>query len=468
MKKITALFAVAAILSAVSPASALEWTVLGPRALGMGGAGVADAQGPLASYWNPGALGLPTENSYGLAIPVDAHVAFDGQVLAGAKALQDIHGNNCGAGGCTQAQVDQAYSDLSQVGTGLRVDAGAGANLKVGKIAVFLDGFVDIGGVPLLDNNPADKTVAAIQNGTNNTQLIIKGARIAELGAGYGHEVFVPGLYLGADVKVMKAQVGYSGYDVFNNDANNSNIVSTLKNNSTESSNFGLDAGALWDVDKTIDGAWWQPHVGLVGRNLNNPKFSQPEAATQAGLGRFAVNPQVRLGVSISPFNWWHFASDVDLTRNLTPVDGVASREFGVGTEVDVFNRTWINIPLRVGVSRNLAESGAATAFTAGTGVNLLHLIVDVSGMVTPKTVTQDSIDGQNTKVPQEIAGAVSLSFLFGGSSDTGRRHHDDSAANDSPMPSSAAGSNLDQSSADRVRADAARSQQELNNQSNH
>lgn len=39
-----------AVLFAASPALALEWHVKGPRALGMGGAGVALAQGPLASY----------------------------------------------------------------------------------------------------------------------------------------------------------------------------------------------------------------------------------------------------------------------------------------------------------------------------------------------------------------------------------------------------------------------------------
>src|ERR1700690_2238612 len=94
MKKTTsALFAVILTVAAPLSASASEWQAMGPRAMGMGGAGVADAQGPLASYWNPAALGRATENSYGLAMPVDVHAALTGPVLAGANDLKNSESN---------------------------------------------------------------------------------------------------------------------------------------------------------------------------------------------------------------------------------------------------------------------------------------------------------------------------------------------------------------------------------------
>ncbi|MFQ5465186.1 MAG: conjugal transfer protein TraF [Thermodesulfobacteriota bacterium] len=48
----------AAALALASPAMAREWAVLGPRALGMGGAGVAMANDAAATYWNPAAYGF--------------------------------------------------------------------------------------------------------------------------------------------------------------------------------------------------------------------------------------------------------------------------------------------------------------------------------------------------------------------------------------------------------------------------
>ncbi|MEC4677910.1 MAG: hypothetical protein VST69_04055, partial [Nitrospirota bacterium] len=51
-----------------SRVSAGEWQIIGPRALGMGGAGVAVANDSTASYWNPGAFGFfdgPEDDYYG-------------------------------------------------------------------------------------------------------------------------------------------------------------------------------------------------------------------------------------------------------------------------------------------------------------------------------------------------------------------------------------------------------------------
>ncbi|MBW7957914.1 MAG: hypothetical protein H3C68_08495 [Deltaproteobacteria bacterium] len=52
--------AAAALLLAVSStdAESREWSIVGPRALGMGGAGVAVANDATASYWNPAAFGF--------------------------------------------------------------------------------------------------------------------------------------------------------------------------------------------------------------------------------------------------------------------------------------------------------------------------------------------------------------------------------------------------------------------------
>ena len=48
-----------------SSSEAREWTIVGPRALGMGGAGVAVANDATASYWNPAAFGFFKDSTGG-------------------------------------------------------------------------------------------------------------------------------------------------------------------------------------------------------------------------------------------------------------------------------------------------------------------------------------------------------------------------------------------------------------------
>jgi F plasmid transfer operon, TraF, protein len=462
MKKTLAAL-VAALIAA--PAGATAWLPLGARAVGMGGAGVALAQGPLASYWNPAALGRPTMDSYGLQIPVTVHAGLTGPVIAGAKDLKYAN-DNCGSLSATDcnAAINKALSELDHPGNGARIGVGGGPNFKIGKFALFVNGFADVGAVPSIDlKDNAQGTI-----GSNTSALILKGARVVEAGIGYGHELpFLPGLYVGGNLKVMNAQVGYSSQTVINNSDNgNSNILSNFKNNAQTSSNIGIDAGVLWDVNRTFGWMPLHPRVGLTGRDLNNPTFKQP-----AGVGgSYALNPQLRMGASISPFHWWNVAADLDLTNNLTPVDGISSREFALGTEVNVFNRSWINIPLRVGLSKNLAESASGTMFSAGAGLNFLHFMIDASGSVSPKTI-ETQTQGQTTKIPREVTAAIQLSFLFGGSDqETASRSAEQSSAAPAaqtapPAPQTVAPPAPTPGQVQQVKQDADKAQKELDRQ---
>lgn len=53
------------VFSAAAPGAAGEWAIVGARALGMGGAGVAVANAATASYWNPAAFGFFTDDDSG-------------------------------------------------------------------------------------------------------------------------------------------------------------------------------------------------------------------------------------------------------------------------------------------------------------------------------------------------------------------------------------------------------------------
>ncbi|MDX6770807.1 MAG: conjugal transfer protein TraF [Elusimicrobiota bacterium] len=414
MKQLSALVAV---LLAVSPAHAVEWTVLGARAQGMGGAGVAVPQGPADNYWNPANLGH-AESKSGFSLPVGAHFGITGTVLEGANDLDEIANN---AALQTQANVDAALAKLGASGNGVRADAGVGLNLKIKKLAVFLNGFALMGALPQVDL--AATLPAQIAAKTNNSKLVVKGANVSELGVGYGHELpFAEGLFLGGNLKLMQAKVGYADAFILREEQEFGDLLDKMKSGARTSSSFGVDLGALWDLERTFDGIPLRPRVGLTGRNLNNPKFKQPAAATAAGRGdRFTVNPQARFGAAISPFNWWNVATDLDMTKNLTTVDGVASRQWGLGSEFNVFNRSWINVPLRVGLQRNLADGRSGTMLTFGAGLNLAHFHVDASVALSPKKVRTQST-GKTEEFPREAAVGLHVGLLFGGERDDAPR----------------------------------------------
>ncbi len=397
-----------------APAGATEWHAYGPRALGMGGAGVALGQGAVGAYWNPAGLGQ-IENPSGLQLPLGAHVELTGTVIEGANDLNQL-AEDCKAvnANCTQPNIDAALAKMNQPDNGLRADIGAGAGLKIKKVVVFLNNFAYVGGLPRMDLVNTSPT--AIANETNNSKIVLRGLLVSELGFGYGSELpFAPGLLAGANLKLMSGQAGYYDFFVLREDAGGSDSLRKFRDGAKRSVSPGVDVGLLWDMDRTFEGLPMRPRLGLTGRNINNPKFKNPDQARLAGEpDKFSLQGNARAGFAFSPLHFWNIAADLDLTRNLTPIGGVASRQAGVGMEVNVFNRSWINIPLRAGLSRNLAQKGSKTSLTGGFGLNLLHFNVDAAASVSPAR-QQIQSEGESKKIPTNVGVALQIGFMFGG-----------------------------------------------------
>lgn len=445
-----------AVMLFAAPASAVEWNALGARALGMGGAGVAVPQGPADNYWNPANLGS-AESKSGFVVPVTAHFGLTGTILEGANDLDELSKRS--AANITAAETTAALAKLGASGNGVRADAGVGFDFKIKKLAFFLNGFAYMGALPVVDL--VNVAAADIAGKLNNSKLVVKGAHVSEFGVGYGHELpFAEGVFLGGNLKVMSAKVGYADAFILREDQEFNDLLKKVKDGARTSSSFGVDLGALWDLERSFDGIPLRPRLGLTGRNLNNPKFKQPAAATAAGLGdKFTLNPQVRFGAALSPFNWWHVATDLDMTRNLTTVDGVASRQWGLGTEVNVFNRSWINIPLRAGLSRNLADGRSGTMLTLGTGVNLVHFHVDASVALSPKKVRTQST-GKTEEFPREAAIGLNVGLLFGGEREDAPKAR--RASEPEPAPAPAAPSSDQPVSTEKVKEAMEKAQKEL------
>ena len=89
MRKIFLTFT--ALLFGVSFVCAQSWQFVGPRAMGMGGAGVATAYGPDAQYWNPAGLAQEEDvNETGVLINAGASLESTKNVLEAVSNLTDI------------------------------------------------------------------------------------------------------------------------------------------------------------------------------------------------------------------------------------------------------------------------------------------------------------------------------------------------------------------------------------------
>jgi len=403
---------------------ATPWTVLGPRAMGMGGAYTAIAEGPVGAYWNPAGLGQP-ENPSGIQVPIGAQGVFSGSVLQGANDINKIFQSNQGClnnpiPACASqlapvpGQITNALNEMNQSGAGALADISGGLNLKLGRLAFFTNEFVLIGASPQVDLthtgiNPGTPSTFI---GNNTSSLILSGASLTEFGVGYGHTIGEnTGLNVGMNLKGIVGKVGYDDFSVINNNSGSSDALKKFNSNVATSAQPGVDVGLLWDVREALPDIWWRPRLGIMGRNLNDPKFDQPSAAI--GLNKFSEQGQGRAGFALSPFHWWNLAADIDMTNNLTPVEGYKSRMLSLGTEVNVFNRSWINIPLRAGIMKNVS-SDDGVVWTGGFGLNFLHVLFDVAGSVSNKQTTIQT-QGDSKTIPNSVGASAQLSILFGG-----------------------------------------------------
>jgi len=516
MKKLLLALACVAV-----PASlcAEQWQILGTRPMGMGGAFVAVAQGPIAQYWNPAGLVKSSANVSGMEIPVGVNAEFTGDIIKNASQIGDMAAsfqatNNAQTNGtainaeqmAAFAKTLSLMNNMSGEGKGALIEVAGGANFKFSKVALSVNNFTAIGLNPVIDvtniglanvggtsgisfpsvsataltntngnyvtanatlklaldglgpnvftlicggtcqdsgsaaiddttklataiSNYADannispeqiiaaagditeyaataKVVidAAAAGGSytdNDSRLNIVGASFMEIAAGYAWNVdkWLHGLSLGANLKLINGKTANTSFRFLAE----SDTKDAFKMEDVKSSwQPAIDLGLLWNVNRTYPGAPFSPKVGLVMRNINSPSFDTTAA------GDYDLDRQVRMGLAFNPARFWTLAMDMDLTKNKTPIKGFDSRELSLGTEINIFNRKAFNIPLRAGIISNLAEKSSKMAYTLGTGLNLLFMHFDVSGVVSSE---QTELEGK--KIPTKVGVAASFGLLF-------------------------------------------------------
>jgi hypothetical protein len=108
-----------------------------------------------------------------------------------------------------------------------------------------------------------------------------------------------------------------------------------------------------------------------VAKDINQPEFDAPDG-TKIKLG-----PQVRGGIAVNPYSSLTLTADVDVTSNKTLVPGVKSQILSLGVEQTVLTEF---LSFRLGAFKNMQDAGTPFTPTAGLGVRIFALRIDVGG----------------------------------------------------------------------------------------
>ncbi|GMT47253.1 MAG: hypothetical protein IEMM0007_0819 [bacterium] len=361
-------------------AFAAEFVTLGPRALGMGGAHVAVASDATAIYWNP--AGLSAQHR---ATDIRAHV---GAIVKDHSGLADLWNDIDDVLDGRGIKDPEFYSNTEDVDRlvdilrkldkkGSRIDingqAGAivSANIKGMALAIGVTGIGYANAVPKLDLVNVNATLPFLdpQSIANNTSKIdLTGLQTIEYSLSLAHGFINDTLHVGATVKLMDAATYFDSIRAFN--TSDTNIVEEVKNNKRTSQKITGDIGVIWMPSERL-------RLGAVGKYLTGPSFS-------SASGRdIKIAPQVRAGAAFLPWRGATVALDIDVTSNETLTPGYKERQVAVGFEQALGTKGKILSDLftiRAGGYKNVAESGSNFVATAGLGLGLLGLRLDVAG----------------------------------------------------------------------------------------
>jgi len=344
----------------LSPTSvlAVEFTIVGPRAVGMGGAGVAVTTDALATYWNPAGLAMSQT--------IDIRVQGSGQIvdrLGVADTINDINNfDRSDTSLANQARLQSLLDRINRPGASVSAMGAAGVYLK-GYYGDHAFGFtlsdVMTGGqftpTPLTAGASGGQLVVS-------GQLAVRGLEARQAGFSYAYSFADRSIAIGATAKIIQGAAYSNQVAVFGSEGNAGFTGDFGK--AKISTAFGIDVGAIYRPSSWL-------RFGVVAKDINQPTFDVP------GGGEFKLTPQVRGGVAVNPYSSLTLTFDGDITSNHALIPGIKSRVLSLGAEQTILSQF---LSLRVGALKNVEDADSAVTPTAGFGIRFFALRVDIGG----------------------------------------------------------------------------------------
>jgi len=445
MKKKISLSIIAALC--LTTASAYEMKPVGFKAMGMGGTGVASTRGSLSGYYNPALLRFSdytAEFSANVGVRLRESNVIDhvdtldkinfettldniaaktvtptdrNNIISAQSTLNQIGTNNAFMLSATPSLTAQ-LSDAMAIGIYANLDVGLRLNIDRNYLdLIFKTGastyevYDPSGSGSYSLSNPTDYQNSSLEYAVDNglTYIDVETMAMIETPISFAKAVdFVSGTYsYGLSVKPMslvrskqKVNLGKSADQA---DSEGEQYETTYK------PTIGLDLGIAYRPQNS------QVTWGLVGKNINSPKFkvdTTPDATAIANgaiaLQDYKIDPFFRAGLSVPVFDdTAEFAFDADLTKSDTLIVGEESQNIGVGLELHP--SSWFSF--RVGAMQDIASEkfDDGVILTTGVGFGLKWAQIDVSAMVSSKS---GEYDGQS--IPRYTAVNLSIVSRWG------------------------------------------------------
>ena len=332
-------------------AMALEFVTVGPRAAGMGGAGVAVTTDAYATYWNPAGLAMTQT--------VEIRTQVSAQGVNRREYLQTL--NDIGNFDPTAANAStQAQSLINRINSGGSLSAAAAGGIYFkGHIGEHAIGF-NISDVATGGSFVSTKFSQPTPNSISG-QLALPGLEQRQAAFSYAYAFADKTFSIGVTGKIIQG-AAYSGTATVTggNDVTLSNDFGKAKISTT----FGIDVGAIYRPS-----SWFR--LGVVAKDLNQPEFDAPDGS------KLKVNPQVRGGLALNPWSTMTITADMDMTSNKTLLPDIKSQVLSLGLEQTILSEF---LSLRVGTYKNVQDAESIFTPTAGIGLRMYSFRVDLGG----------------------------------------------------------------------------------------
>lgn len=345
------------LLSTGERALAAEFVIVGPRQMGMGGAGVAITTDALATYWNPAGLAMTQTVDVRL---VGGGQAIDRLGIADAiNDLEDFNPNDTSPANIAKAQ--DIANRINRPGANTSFNGAAGLYIK-GHFGEHAFGF-NISDVPTGGGFVSVPLTATVNGSTVNITgaMAVRAMEARQAAFSYAYAFADKMFSIGVTAKVIQG-AAYNGTQ--NLQGGQDIKLSDSLGKATISTTYGIDVGAIYRPSSWL-------RFGVVAKDLNQPEFDSPDGS------KIKLGPQVRGGVALNPYSSLTLSADVDITSNKTLVPGVKSQLLSLGAEQTILTEF---LSFRVGAFKNMQDPGTPFTPTAGLGLRIFAFRLDLGG----------------------------------------------------------------------------------------
>ncbi len=345
------------VLSTGGYALAAEFVIVGPRQMGMGGAGVAITTDALATYWNPAGLAMTQT--------VDVRIVGGGQAIDrlgiadAINDLEDFNPNDTSPANIAKAQ--DIANRINRPGANTSFNGAAGLYIK-GHFGEHAFGF-NISDLPTGGGFVSVPLTATVNGSTVNISgaMAVRAMEARQAAFSYAYAFADKMFSIGVTAKVIQG-AAYNGTQ--NLQGGQEIKLSDSLGKATISTTYSIDVGAIYRPSSWL-------RFGVVAKDLNQPEFDSPDGS------KIKLGPQVRGGVALNPYSSLTLSADVDVTSNKTLVPGVKSQLLSLGAEQTILTEF---LSFRVGAFKNMQDPGTPFTPTAGLGLRIFAFRLDLGG----------------------------------------------------------------------------------------